>query len=283
MRILTELTPADADAVRRLADAAAASDGIAPLNDDARLALDHADGERHVLVETDGALMAYGIADRHGSAQVVVDPGHRRRGLGRQIVNALGTVAQYWSFGDLAPARAWAEATGLAQARLLLIMQRDLAAYPATPASAEGVTIRAFTDDDLPALLATNAAAFAHHPEQGDLDADHFAALAGTDWFDPADILLAEVDGEIVGFHWTKRHGEGLGEVYVLGVHPKAEGKGLGRLLLDAGLAHLAEVGCDRVVLYVDGAEERPVRLYESARFETLRRDVAWAPPGGHR
>lgn len=276
------LSPADADAVRGLAATAEAADGVAPLNDDALLALERPDGGRHVLVRGDEGLIAYGIVDRHGSAQLVVHPHHRGHGIGRRLRSDLGEAAQYWSFGDLPAAHAWAARERRVASRELLIMQRDLRAHPAqAPAPRDDVAIRPFVDADLPSLLAVNAAAFAHHPEQGELDADHFAALAGTDWFRAEDILLAEVGGRVAGFHWTKRHGDGLGEVYVLGVHPDAEGKGLGRALLDAGLAHLGDVGCDRVVLYVDGADQRPVRLYQSARFGILRRDVAWA--GGDR
>ncbi len=40
-------------------------------------------------------------------------------------------------------------------------------------------------------------------------------------WFDPAGLLLAEdADGTLLGFHWTKRHDERLGEVYVVGISP---------------------------------------------------------------
>ena len=46
---------------------------------------------------------------------------------------------------------------------------------------------------------------------------------------------------ELLGFHWTKVHGADLGEVYVVGVDPAAQGRGLGATLTLVGLHHLAE------------------------------------------
>ena len=66
-------------------------------------------------------------------------------------------------------------------------------------------------------------------------------------WFDPAGFLLADRAGELLGYHWTKIHPDGLGEVYVLGIAPAAQGLGLGNALLVRGLRHLAGHGCPAV------------------------------------
>ncbi|MCD9448381.1 GNAT family N-acetyltransferase, partial [Klebsiella pneumoniae] len=88
--------------------------------------------------------------------------------------------------------------------------------------------------------LAVNARAFAHHPEQGSIDAEDLAERMNEVWFDPGGFFLAHAGGEpagrLLGFHWTKEHGvlgePGLGEVYVLGVDPDAQGRGLAKALL---------------------------------------------------
>ena len=57
-----------------------------------------------------------------------------------------------------------------------------------------------------------------------------------------------EQTGKLLGFHWTKVHAEepGLGEVYVVGVDPAAQGRGLGATLTLVGMHHLADRGLQR-------------------------------------
>ena len=140
-----------------------------------------------------------------------------------------------------------------------------------------GLSLRGYTDADADQLLAVNAAAFAHHPEQGALDAAGLAARMAEPWFDPAGLILGFDDDGLAGFHWTKQVGD-TGEVYVIGVAPRTQGRGYGKVLLQAGLAHLRSTGSDRVLLYVDSSEVVAVRMYESAGFGVARRDVLYAP-----
>src|SRR5206468_6122042 len=97
----------------------------------------------------------------------------------------------------------------------------------------------------------------------------------------PAGFLLAERDAVLVGFHWTKVHADGLGEVYVLGVDPAAQGLRLGGALLDAGLKLLAERGCPTALLYVDDDNAPAMRLYERAGFARFDTDIQWRRPAG--
>src|SRR5205807_8529636 len=98
-------------------------------------------------------------------------------------------------------------------------------------------------------------------------------------WFDPAGILLADRDGTLLGFHWTKVHTADLGEVYILGISPDAQGLGLGAALLERGLAYLAGRGCRTVLLYVDDDNTAAMRLYEHNGFTRYDEDVLWAAP----
>jgi len=282
---LPSLAPDQADAVDALARRAAAVDGFDPLNEEARLTRTTSTA-RHLVVEREGVVVAYlNHSLEHGTAQLVVDPAHRRRGLGTTLATTLGREAplRLWAFRDPAPARGFVRRLGLVPGRGLLVMGRALWASPASPGARtapDAVIIRSYTPADAEPLLAVNAAAFAHHPEQGGLDAAGLAARVAEDWFEPEGLLLATEAGRLLGFHWTKRHPDDVGEVYVIGVDPAAQGRGLGRRLLAAGLEHLSRTGCRRVILYVDSADTVAVRMYESAGFGVVHRDVLYVPPG---
>ncbi len=272
------LAAAHVAAVRALVADATRADGVAPLNERATLRLGREPG--HVLVTLDGEVVGYAQVDPDdATAQLVVAPAHRRRGIGRSLCDAVEADqagVRLWAFGDLPAARALAAATGRTVVRELLVMGRSLTDLP-EPAPTDR-TVRAYTSADADGLLAANAAAFAHHREQGAMTRAELAERMT----DPADLLLAvAADGRVDGFHWTKRHGGGLGEVYVIGVHPRAEGAGLGRTLLWRGLHHLAARGCDRVILYVEGDNPRAVGLYERSGFTVEHRDVQYQRPGG--
>jgi len=91
-------------------------------------------------------------------------------------------------------------------------------------------------------------------------------------WFDPAGFLLAIAQGELIGFHWTKIHPDGMGEIYVLGLDPTAQGTGLAKPLAVAGLASLRKRGAPEVLLYVDDSNTPAMRLYENWGFASIGR-----------
>ena len=127
--------------------------------------------------------------------------------------------------------------------------------------------MRGYRDEDRDEVLRVNAAAFAHHPEQGSMDADDLAARMAEEWFDPAGLLVADAGGGLRGFHWTKQHSAELGEVYVVAIDPAAQGQGLGRVLTLAGLRHLHGLGVAEVLLYVESDNAPAVHVYEGLGF----------------
>ena len=165
-------------------------------------------------------------------------------------------------------------------------MRRPLDAPVPEAKPPAGVRLRAFepgTDEE--AWLAVNAAAFAHHPEQGAWTIEDLLLREREPWFDPAGFFLAVRDtpgsgpgGRLVGFHWTKVHGgpRPIGEVYVVGVHPAEQGGGLGRTLTLTGLAHLRSRGLGHVMLYVDEDNPAAVRVYTSLGFTRWHVDVMY-------
>ncbi len=71
----------------------------------------------------------------------------------------------------------------------------------------------------------------------------------------------------MLGFHWTKQHSAELGEVYVVGIDPAAQGRGLGRALTLAGLHHLAGLGVSEVLLYVEADNHAARATYARLGF----------------
>lgn len=272
------LTAHQAQQIRALAQRAHDADGVDPLNEEAYRSL--TDGSaRHFLFSENSQVVGYlNHSPRFDTTQLLVDPAYRRRGIGTTLWSQLRRDPQLglWAFADLKPAQGFAAAQHLRAARTLAMMQRSLP-WIEVPIPT-GLRLRGYRDTDASDLLAVNADAFAEHPEQGQLDADGLAARTGAAWFDPAGLILAFDAGGLVGFHWTKQVDASTGEVYVIAVAPRAQGRGYGKVLLAAGMSHLATQGLTTVVLYVDTADETAVRMYEQAGFATVHRDVCYQP-----
>ena len=188
-----------------------------------------------------------------------------------------------WSHGKRSPVAAAASARGYVKQRVLWQLRRALSDLPEAPLP-DGVRLRAFVpgrDED--AWLVVNAAAFADHAEQGRWTRADLEAREHEPWFDPSGLLLAYREDTLVGFHWTKVHpsgiGSGIGEVYVLGVAPEAQGLHLGPALLTAGLAYLAGRGAAEVMLYVDESSTTAMRMYQRYGFAHYDMDAQYALP----
>jgi mycothiol synthase len=286
LTVEAELTESRREQVERLLAAARTKDGFDALNEAANLRLRHPDpATRHLCAVESGQVVGYAQLNPEpgvGTGFCVVHPEHRRRGIGVRLVHALAeqatTPLQLWAPGDTAAAQALAARVGLGAARTLLVMTRRLDDELPTPDVPAGITIRTFQPgQDEPAWLAVNAEAFANHPEQGRMTAADLAARMAESWFDPAGFFVALHGETMVGFHWTKRHGGRLGEVYVLGVSPDVGGLGLGKALLLTGLEHLRRQGDTLAKLYVEADNPDAVGLYEDYGFTTVSRDVMYA------
>jgi mycothiol synthase len=224
-----------------------------------------------------------------------VHPECRRRGFGTALLDRLLDLAgsrplNIWAHGDLPGSAELLAPHGFTRARVLLQMRRDLAGVDPDPRPVlpEGVRVQAFRPGrDEAAWLRVNARAFATHPEQGSWTLDDVRLREAEPWFDPEGFLLAwrgdpDDGGVLLGSHWTKVHPPGdvgdepVGEVYVLGIDPDAQGMRLGSALTDLGLAHLRGRGLAQVLLYVEEDNEAAVRLYEGRGFSRFSVDVSW-------
>ncbi|GGX29133.1 mycothiol acetyltransferase [Streptomyces malachitofuscus] len=270
---------------------AARTDGQQAVSEQGRLQLrgGEREGVSHLLLSVGDELVGYAQLEdtdpvEPPAAELVVHPSHRGNGHGRALGSALlaasGKRLRVWAHGGHSAARHLAQVLGLTLFRELRQMRRPLAGLDLLePVLPTGVSVRTFVPGrDDAAWLALNAAAFAHHPEQGSLTQRDLDDRKAEPWFDPEGFFLAEDEGgRLVGFHWTKVHREeGLGEVYVLGVSPDAQGGGLGKSLTAIGLRHLAGKGLPTAMLYVDADNKAAVSVYERLGFVTHETDLMY-------
>lgn len=310
--VLGRLGPPDVQAVHDLVQQVTAADGTAPLSEHVLLHLPYGgDAEvRNLLVREGSSVVAYAHLDvtdqvEGSSAELAVAPTARGRGLAKALVAELleqtpdGRL-RLWAHGDSPAAARLAAVQGFSRNRVLFQMRRSLEADLPAPVQPDGVTLRTFVPgQDEQAWTELNNRAFVGHPDQGGWGVHEVELREKEPWFDPAGFFLAERDGRLVGFHWTKVHGghggddphehdeehpehehhdhPPIGEVYIVGVDPSEQGRGLGPWLTLVGLHSLRERGLTSVLLYVDESNAAAVRTYERLGFTRHAVDVMYS------
>lgn len=270
----TPYTPEHADAVREFAQVVAEVDGIEAFGEQTLFNLSSMEAEHFLIRKPAGAgtasTLGYAQVDRH-SAELAVHPAHRRNGIGTALLDAVKSrdpSAAVWAHGNLDGAKALAVSRGLEVTRELVYMTAQLSELhlPSPPA---GVRVHTFTPEDAPEWLAVNAAAFAEHPEQGRLTQKDLDERMNQPWFTPETFWLARDErGELLGYMWVKREPQAqAAEIYVLGVSPGAQGRGVGKFLTQYALARMHATGVKEMDLYVEGDNTPAIATYTQYGF----------------
>lgn len=124
------------------------------------------------------------------------------------------------------------------------------------------ITIRDWTEKDLPKLMALERACFA--------DAWTTEMMKNEFFRDGFCGVLAEEDGEIVGYLCGYSLFEDA-ELLKTAVLQERRGKGIGGLLLDAFTEKVLLQGAEKIFLEVRVSNEAALRLYVSRGFEKTR------------
>ncbi len=308
-----KLAPRRSADVLAVAVRATTHDGVKPLSEQTVLDLGRlfepgaaTTETTHLLVldrpgEINAHILGYAHVEHDPAAEfatyeLVVHPEHRRRGVGTALLDEVLTTwsrARGWAHGNLDGARGLAAAHELRVVRELWQMSLPLRGDEVLPETAvpEGFALRSFEmGRDEEEWLRVNAAAFAGHGEQGRIASSDLNDRMSQPWFDPHGFLLIEDVSEpdrprLAAFHWTKvepaepgSSRSTAGEVYVVGVDPAYQGRGLGSVTTLVGLRHLQACGLAEATLYVDGDNAAAVATYRRLGFEQTHVDVMYAP-----
>ncbi len=287
--------------VLELIASATDADGIPPVAEHVLLHLRHGGDKSdfHLIAMKDNQLAGYAHLDltdqvEGPSAELVIAPKFRNQGIGKELVKELkaqaGGKLRLWSHGDLPGAKNIATANGFTHTRTVIQMRRSLT--DSIPEIDNQIPIRTFLPTiDNKEWIKVNNLAFADHPEQSDWTLTDLELRTKEDWFDPKGFLIADINNEIAGFCWTKIHGghthkhseseaehdhDPIGEIYIMGVNPKYQGKGIGRAVTIAGLKHLRYQGIFSAMLYVDAENKSAINLYQSLGFKEWGRDLLY-------
>jgi mycothiol synthase len=185
------------------------------------------------------------------------------------IAGCGGGQAIVWQFDPTPADDALFAAQGFERQRDLYQMRvtlpiDEVARFP------DDVVVRTFEPGrDEAAWLDVNNRAFANHPEQGGWIRATLARRMAERWFD------------LAGFNWLKVHeGDGrdprLGEIFVIGVDPDRQGRGLGRALAIEGLVLLVNDGITTGMLFVAAENTGALALYRALGFTVHRVDRAY-------
>ena len=274
-------------------------DGIPPVAEHVLLHLRHGGdkSDSHFIAFHEDQVAGYAHLDltdqvEGPSAELVIAPKFRNKGIASELLKALTEIPRLrlWSHGDLPGAKILALANGFTRVRTVIQMRRSLT--DSIPEIDPKINIRSFLPGiDNQAWLELNNRSFTSHPEQSNWSERDLEIRTKESWFDPTGFLIAEIDKKLAGFCWTKVHGghthkhsneeaehdhDPIGEIYIMGVDPIQQGKGIGRAVTIAGLKFLRYQGIFSAMLYVDEQNSPAIKLYQSLGFKEWGRDVLY-------
>jgi GNAT superfamily N-acetyltransferase len=139
------------------------------------------------------------------------------------------------------------------------------------------ITIRPGRLSDLPAEASLN------HDTDWCYDEANMVAEYHDDAYEPSSVLIAEVDGKLVGklelfIAWKSIYGK-FGVIRRFVVHPEHRSQGVGRVLFDAATEHARESGCSFIELSVDVTNPIPHSFYHRQGFREDRVEVLMRKP----
>ncbi len=260
-----------------------------------------------LAVDAEGTAIAWGLVVAPPEPESIVriilfggvDPAHRGRGIGRQLLawqhsraqqmlaaSDLTLPASVMSYAaDLAPEHGrLLERLGFEPARYFTTLECALSASTAAVTLPEGVRVETFSSERSEAVRAAKNAAFADHWGSQPATREGWESMQALPSFRPELCRVALVDDEIVGFVITEineddweRQGASSAYIGLVGTVREWRGRGLASALLADVLQAYRAADLELAVLDVD--TENPtgaLGVYTRLGFEPTARDVAY-------
>ena len=284
--------PSDAEAVVRLINSANEADSWGSRETvhtlQARSSGPAIDAERHSFVAAAGGrIVGYARLDREKGTRLVgfwsVEPSCRGQGIEERLLERLQAACSPFSepvldMVALPSQTAYAAALqqlGFCPVRSWWLMRIDLRGKLPPPAFPPGIQLRPFVigQDEVMLTGLVNDVFSEHWGEGLHTVVDIRRAVAMPSFL--ADLLLlAEKDGQAVGYVWSRvdpqrvaMTGDACAHIHDLGVRKAYRGQGLGRALLLRTLHDIKRRGMIAAELDVDEANTAARHLYESVGF----------------
>ncbi len=258
------------------------------------LSLPGCDPQRHCLVAVQDdeivgySLTAYEPPIGRAVASGGITQAYRRRGIGRALLSH--TVAHAAALdvdvlhievrADDCVANDMLASEGFAAIKTHWQMRWQCSDAPEVRLP-EGFVVRPLaTGQDEPALTELQNIAFGENWGFSPNTVEQITARVANNRGGPESILFIVEDGEPAAYNWTmlddapSPESERAGVISMTGVHPRYRGRGIGRAVVAAGIAHLVVRGASAIYLEVD-ADNTPAReLYLKLGFRKVGRTV---------
>jgi mycothiol synthase len=251
----------------------------------------HSDAETHFRVAegTDGAILGFAYrfdpprydGGRFRAVFVVVDPDHRRNGIGRALYDAVANedhrdpADDGWHLATAVDDRSlaglpFAKTMGFKKSSERLVLRRELPGRPLPEMDSDATIERFLGATAYEDWASIHNAAFAGAEGSAPVTVDELE-LMRPEGFRPEHVRFARLGGQRVGFLFVRETSTG-GFVESMAVLPEAQGKGVGSALLGSALSYLHDRGHRSCELVVDERNAAALKIYGRLDFDEVAR-----------